>query len=394
MGNGVYFKLIGCCQTDKNLKNVDIDIDGNIKNMNYIKYKNNLNKQHTNEDEAQNKNDPKIIATKSKQSSRSGSQNKVRQIYAGDNSSNKDPNISLCNNTLQMNNSSLMKNNLIQNNLCKMRFLNNNPIDEIRYINPINNTNNNKDINGKSIDIKTKLVLFGELFSNEQIEINRYGIKNGLRQEKDSLAIFGIKEENNNSNELVNIDCDYYLDIEKLDENNNNNKISGKVFEIYINKITKKYELYFLHNSLILYYKINNNISFDLDKDYYLILGDIFLTIIIKKSNETNEKIIHIQTEIENEKPKKYSFGPKEMPINIGRINCNINISKPSISKKHSIIDFKDDNYYYKDCGSTNGSTLLIREDDILKINGIMSFKLEDISFKIREEYDNENNND
>ena len=392
MGNGVYSKIMGCCQSDKGLKNVDVDIDGNIKNMNYIKCKNNLNKQHTNEDEVQNKNDPKIIATKSKQSSRSGSQNKIKLFLVGENSSNKDPNISLCNNTFQMNNSNLIKNNLIQNNLCKNRFYNNNPIDEIRYINSIITTNNKNNINHHSIDIKTKLVLFGDLFSNEKIEINKYGMKNGLRQKKDSLTIFGIKEENNNSNELQNINCDYYLDIEKFDENNNN-KMSGKVFEIYINKITKNYELYFLHNSLILYYKINNNIFFDLDKDYYLILGDIFLTIIIKKSNETNEKIIHIQTEVENEKPKKYSFGPKEMPINIGRINCNINISKPSISKKHSIIDFKDDNFYYKDCGSTNGSTLLIREDDILKINGIMSFKLEDISFKIKEEDDNDNEN-
>ena len=51
----------------------------------------------------------------------------------------------------------------------------------------------------------------------------------------------------------------------------------------------------------------------------------------------------------------------------------------------HSIIEFKDDNYYYKDCGSTNGSTLLIREDDSLTIMGEMSFKLEDVFFRIKE---------
>ena len=54
--------------------------------------------------------------------------------------------------------------------------------------------------------------------------------------------------------------------------------------------------------------------------------GDIILE---KNSNndtgkyletEYIQKIIHIQTEIENEKPKKYSFGPNEMPIKIGRI--------------------------------------------------------------------------
>jgi hypothetical protein len=386
MGNGVYFKMIRCCYTNKNLNDADINVDGNIKDINYINYKNN---QYINEDEIQNKNDPKIIATKSKQSSRSGSQNKVKQN--GENSSNKDQNLSLCNNTMQINNSNLIKNNLIQNNLYNNRYNYNDQNEENRYKNSVINYNKNDNIKDNYIDIKTKLLLFGELFSNEIIEINKNGMKNSLKQRKDGLTIFGIKE-NTNSNDTLSNMCDYYLDLEKIDEiNNNNNKLSGKVFEIYINKITRSYELYFLNNSLILYYKINNNIFFDLDKDYYLILGDIFLTILIKKSNETNEKIIHIQTEIENEKPKKYSFGPNEMPIKIGRINCNINISKPSISKTHSIIDFMDDNFYYKDCGSTNGSTLLIREDDTLKINGTMSFKLEDISFKIKEVEDNEN---
>ena len=41
---------------------------------------------------------------------------------------------------------------------------------------------------------------------------------------------------------------------------------------------------------------------------------------------------------------------------------------------------------------STNGSTLLIREDDSLKIKGEMNFKLENISFKIKEVYDENNN--
>ena len=51
----------------------------------------------------------------------------------------------------------------------------------------------------------------------------------------------------------------------------------------------------------------------------------------------------------------------------------------------HSIIEFSNDNFVYKDAKSTNGSTLLIKEDDILKIKGEMSFKLEDLSFKIKE---------
>jgi hypothetical protein len=35
--------------------------------------------------------------------------------------------------------------------------------------------------------------------------------------------------------------------------------------------------------------------------------------------------------------------------------------------------------------GSTNSSTLIIREGDSLKIKGEMNFKLEDVPFKIQE---------
>ena len=41
--------------------------------------------------------------------------------------------------------------------------------------------------------------------------------------------------------------------------------------------------------------------------------------------------------------------------------------------------------FYFKDCGSTNGSILLMKEDDSLKIKGEMNFKLENIPFKIME---------
>jgi hypothetical protein len=386
MGNGVYFKMIECCHMNKSTQNGDIDIDkNNLKNNQYINYKViNIHNQILTEDEIQNKKDQKLIDTKSKQSSGSGSFNKIRQIFAGENMSNKDPNLSVCNNTYQMNNSNFVKNNLVQNNLNNKFTIN--PIDYIRHKTSIMNYSKISHFSG----IKTKLQLMGDLFNDTIIEIDKFGMKNGLRQKRDGLSVFGIKEKNNdlqNNNKYY----DYYIDLDAFDGNEFNNKISGKVFEIYIRKKTKNYTLYFLHNSLILYYKINNNVFFELNKDYYLILGDIFLTITVKKSPENNQKIIQIQTEIENEKEKKYVYEPKEMPIKIGRVNCHINIPRPSISKLHSIIDYMDDDFYYKDCGSTNGSTLLVREDDSLIIKGEMSFKLEDISFKIKEVEDEDN---
>ena len=381
MGNGVYFKMLGCCHQNKNLQGGDINIGND-----YFK---NTNNQYNTEEESPNKKDQKITSTKSKQSSGSGSSNKPKQVYIYENTSNKEQNISICNNTMQMNNSHLNKNNLIKSNHNRTsinKYCNNNLIDELKY--KASSITNNRIINSKLqdilVDIKTKLLLTGDLFSNHILEINKYGLKNGLRKKRDSMSIFGIKEKNKTGHSF-----DYYLDKDKFGENNSN--IGGKVFEIFINKKSKAYTLYFLHNSLILYYKINNKVFFETERDYYIILGDLFLTITVKKNPDGKGKVIHIQREIENEKPNKYSFEPKDMPVKIGRVNCHINISRPSISKIHSMVDFSNDEFYYKDCESTNGSTLLIREDDCLKLNGEMSFKLEDISFKIKEVNDEEN---
>ena len=380
MGNSVLLKMSGCCSKDNNIEMKDIYIAKNISDNN--KYIIDQNNSHLiNNKETQNKME-KLVQTKSKHSSGSGSLIKTRQIYMGESSSsNNNANASICNNTFQISNSNIFKNNLVQNNLNNFQKIN--PIDELRHKNSIINFNKfNTSLKDKAFEIKTKLVLSGDLFSNETIEINKYGMKNGLRQKNDGLTIFGLKENIENPNIHS---CDYYFsDFEKIDENENR-KITGKVFEIYLNKKDKKYTLYFLHNSLILYYKIKNDVFLNLDKDYFLILGDIFLTVHIKRNSSNNQKMIHIQADFENEKPKKYVFSPSETPIKIGRVNCQVEIKKPSISKLHSIIDYKNDNFYYKDCGSTNGSTLLIREDDSLKIKGKMSLKLGDISFKITE---------
>ena len=57
MGNGIYFKMIRCCDQNKNQKNMDIEIEkNNIKNFSYINYKNkNLNNLNITEEENQNK---------------------------------------------------------------------------------------------------------------------------------------------------------------------------------------------------------------------------------------------------------------------------------------------------------------------------------------------------
>ena len=106
------------------------------------------------------------------------------------------------------------------------------------------------------------------------------------------------------------------------------------------------------------------------------------------------QQIINIQVDntckdIKNpeEINKKYSFSEKKSTIKIGRVNYDINICEKCISKIHGIIEFSKINqrFYYKNMSNTNGTTLLVKKGDFLKIKGEMNFKLEDVSFKIQE---------
>ena len=395
MGNNTLYSMI-CCNSQKSTQMEDVDINKNIKeNNNIINYKDvNLNDININKDEInkiKQKSNYKKVKTLSNITS-----NKKKSKKNDDTKSQKDPNIALYNNTFQILNNTqqfisisnkinLFKNNLANNNKIYKSY-NNSKID-FKNSSVFSRINNIEDI--FQLNIKTKLILSGELFLNEIIEIDKFGMKNGLRKKHDGNSIFGIKNNNDNTNQCI---YDYLIDL-KNEENIShlNKKLNiGKVFEIFLDKKDKIYVLYFSHSSLLLYYKIKNSLFFDEDKEYYLILGDIFLTIEVKPSFNSNEKIINIKVEIEDEKPKKYSFERKDIPIKIGRVNSSINIPKNSISKTHGIIDISNNIFFYKDMKSTNGSTLLLKEDDYLRIKGEMNFKLEDISFKIKEVENNE----
>ena len=395
MGNNTLYSMI-CCNSQKSTQMEDVDINKNIKeNNNIINYKDvNLNDININKDELnkiKQKSNYKKVKTLSNITS-----NKKKSKKNDDTKSQKDPNIALYNNTFQILNNTqqfisisnkinLFKNNLANNNKIYKSY-NNSKID-FKNSSVFSRINNIEDI--FQLNIKTKLILSGELFLNEIIEIDKFGMKNGLRKKHDGNSIFGIKNNNDNTNQCI---YDYLIDL-KNEENIShlNRKLNiGKVFEIFLDKKDKIYVLYFSHSSLLLYYKIKNSLFFDEDKEYYLILGDIFLTIEVKPSFNSNEKIINIKVEIEDEKPKKYSFERKDIPIKIGRVNSSINIPKNSISKTHGIIDISNNIFFYKDMKSTNGSTLLLKEDDYLRIKGEMNFKLEDISFKIKEVENNE----
>ena len=235
-------------------------------------------------------------------------------------------------------------------------------------------TNNKFDEAFKKI--KLKLKLSGELFLNKKLTIDKYGLKHSKKKELNGITSFGISDHNNNL-------YDYIFDnniIQKISKSNKYNK--GKVFDILLDKNEKKYVLYYLHDSFLLYYKINNKLNLELDKDYFIILGNVFMTINIINSKKLK---IYIEIKFESEKTKKYSFEMKDAPITIGKEDCSINIPKSSISKINSRIGYENGSFWYKDENSKNASTLVIKEEDFLKIEGKMNFKLEDIPFVIEE---------
>ena len=354
MGNGCNSRILICCKQKDNIIQGDSDISKIITENSYIKCMD-IKKVNS----IENKTDQNMTKSKSRNSSKRQSLKKQKNE-----DNDKYPQVSAFNN-----NETILRDSL----------LNNEQYPQNSYIASNSNSNLNhldKNNNNEKYE-KTKIILLGKLFSNKVIEIDQNGMKNSLKENSNEIVIFGIKKEKDKSDKAL-YDCNLSFN------NNDEHKEKGKVFKIYFDNKKKNYILYFIHNSLILYYKINDCIYFDIDKDYYLILGDIFLNIYIKKLN-TKEKQIIIQVEIENEKIKKYIFNQNEMPIKIGRINCNINIERNSISKLHSFINYSNGIFSYKDNKSTNGSSLLIREDDYIKIKGEMNFKLENIPFKIKE---------
>ena len=386
MGNGVLFNR--CCNiNDNNAKDVDI----NKMNTNNMNSNMNTVKDIYSPGKEMKKNYDDITKTdiKTKTNNNFGHFKKRNFTQGGHKRvSNSDfiqnQNISLFNNTFQIlkNNQyiSFSNMNIFRHNLNNNRVFNSYFNSQLGKNSSFYFSGVNDKFDSNFQKIKTSLKLSGELFLNKTLEIDKFGLKKSLKKKMDGIITFGIKAQD----EPPNINkFDYVFEqkiVEKINKKRKHN--TGKVFEILLDRRDKRYVLFYEHSSLLLYYKINNKLNLEYDKDYYLILGSIFLSINIKKSLKIK---INIQVELENEKSKKYVFEIKDLPIKIGRSNCNINIPKPSVSKLHSCLDYENDNFFYKDENSTNGSTLLIKEDDFLKLKGKMNFKLEDIPFTIKE---------
>ena len=384
---------------DNNNNQNNITNENNSNNNSSVKNNNILNNENresivnnTNQNENQN-NQNHILINKvdtfaiNNQKESTSSRKKIlnsTNIIANNNHANINKVINALNNT---NNNLEISKNLTSTNILKIN--NKNLKDSVSNKGTILTLNDlvliNQNQEEKIYEIGSKLLLSGELFFWKEIILQTNGIKNSLRKEKDDHVFFGLKNKSNYAGVMYNdLIINFFWHQEDVDIIETN---TGRVFEIYYNKKTKDYTLKFLHPNLILYYKINNFVYFNTGKEYYLLLGNVFMTINVKKTSPIEKSII-IQVEIENNKPIKYTFNQNQTPIKIGRINnSEIPIFSSSVSKRHGIIEYSKNSqsFYYKDMGSTNSSTLLIKDGDNLKIKGEMNFKLEDVPFKIQE---------
>ena len=388
MGNGIPFNI--CCSNhNNNIKDIDINkVNSNVNTIKDIsspeKEMNNKYDDMTKTDIKGNKFQPNNFNTFRKRNLTQGGPKRKNSDFV------QNQNISLFNNTFQIlknnqyisfSNMNIFKNNL-NNHMFNSYFNSQLGKNSSFYFSGVNDK---FDSNFKKI--KTRLKISGELFANKTLEIDKFGLKRSLKKRLDGIISFGIKAMDESP---TNNKYDYIFEqnvVTKINKKRKHNP--GKVFDILLDKKEKRFVLFYTHPTLLLYYKINNKLALECDKDHYLILGSIFLSINIKKSLKIK---INIEIELENEKSQKYTFEIKDLPIKIGRSNCNVNIPKPSVSKLHSSIDYENDTFFYKDEKSTNGSTLLIKEDDFLKLKGKMSFKLEDMSFNVKEINENSEN--
>ena len=74
-----------------------------------------------------------------------------------------------------------------------------------------------------------------------------------------------------------------------------------------------------INNALLLYYYIEHSFYFEKDKEYFIILGNVLLTVVITNA-ENEQKALLIRIEFnDSDKTFDYVYYKEDTPISIGR---------------------------------------------------------------------------
>ena len=184
---------------------------------------------------------------------------------------------------------------------------------------------------------------------------------------------------------------------------NNNKEIDNNniiIFTLKYNPTLEIFEFYSCQDAVPLELLLNYNFQLRSDLEYTILLGNVKMKLIVSK-NIKNQNVINISVinGIDNAEKKNsnkeeqknilYSFNPYEdkMPITIGRVNCNINLSNISVSKLHAQINYINDTdeFVVSDLKSTNGTYLILEKPlNFLYINRDLSLRLFESKFNIK----------
>ena len=211
----------------------------------------------------------------------------------------------------------------------------------------------------------TELILEGDIFYNKTIKIDKIGIKDENRINKNGITIFGVSDEQNGitifgiSDDMnkPNSGIDFNLNLSKK-KLKNKKDTNIPIFKIEFIKEDVNYILSLINKDIKILLLIENDFLIDNNSNLNFMIGKIQIKIISPK-NEKDE-IFYVETE-----GKNYKFNKKELPLTIGRGNSNINIKHNSISKIHAVIDFNTDSnsLFIRDNESTNGTFFLIDDN-------------------------------
>ena len=189
----------------------------------------------------------------------------------------------------------------------------------------------------EEIELAPKLTLTdynnSNLFNRKIIKIDASGCNEGLRQKRDGMTIFGLKE--NEKDKIIN---DIILNLKE-----NNNFELSKLFVIYYDRKKISYFIQNLNNDirnnkLIMYIRVYDTYIND-EQNYnlkYFLLGHTIISISILEDNSLNIKVFDNQKDEYDNKCNEYKFHTSNSPISIGRERCLININQKFISRIHA----------------------------------------------------------
>ena len=189
----------------------------------------------------------------------------------------------------------------------------------------------------EEIELAPKLTLTdyknSNLFNGKIIKIDASGCNEGIRQKRDGMTIFGLKEKE--KDEIIN-DI-----IVNLDEENN--ILISKLFVIYYDRKTINYYIQNLNNDirnnkLMMYIRIYET-YINYEQNYnlkYILLGHTIISISFLEDNSLFIKVFDNKKDEYDKKFNEYKFHTSNSPISIGREGCLININKKFISRVHA----------------------------------------------------------